>query len=538
MSTPILAIDLGTTHAVMAHAPSNGPVRALVTSEGADSTPLYLHFYDGDGVVIGEEARRFCAHEPENIVTEFLEHLTEADWRSSSQPTGLSSQELTSLVLRKLVEDAEDLTGETFEDISLTVSPDTNSAQRQALKDAALLANLNVRSFFLTPQSTALGYGLDGLPHDKPFLLVDVGGRRTDVSVMRWDRQQLNILAHHPIHGFGGELFESTIATHLAGLHRSRHGVPISDRGAAQQKLLDAANFSLRALSTRDDVQVPIGKGPLKFSHTLTLAELAPLWNKHLRRLDAGIAFCLQKARTPTKNLASLLLAGGASRIRPLREGLSERLQLPILPTRAAPHQLVARGGALSACLRHAPQHPALRHQAPAPAEPRARDGKASGATRDSSFATFALADGGGGVVHLQERLERSVGLVAIDRSGTERVIELIPAGTKLPAVYRGRFVYAYDNMTAVKVEITEGKGVRREDVEVVGEVELTDLPPRPKGTPIEVIYRYDQDQILSVEVIDVETKRAQLSTVRFRGSLSSTERAQARTRTRQISLE
>jgi molecular chaperone DnaK (HSP70) len=100
-----------------------------------------------------------------------------------------------------------------------------------------------------------------------------------------------------------------------------------------------------------------------------------------------------------------------------------------------------------------------------------------------------------------------------------------------LPARFRGRFVYAYDNMTSVRVEVTEGRGNTREQVRVIGTVALTGLPPRPRGTPIEVTYLYGEDQILAVEVTDLHSGKAVKADLVFRGALSADHREAARSR-------
>ena len=110
-----------------------------------------------------------------------------------------------------------------------------------------------------------------------------------------------------------------------------------------------------------------------------------------------------------------------------------------------------------------------------------------------------------------------------------ERTVELIPEGTPLPTEKRGRFAYAYDNMTAVRVEITEGHGATRDEVTVIGEVILDHLPPRPRGTPIDVIYRYNTNQILEVDIIDVGTGASRSATRSIRGSLSEEKLRAAR---------
>jgi len=122
-----------------------------------------------------------------------------------------------------------------------------------------------------------------------------------------------------------------------------------------------------------------------------------------------------------------------------------------------------------------------------------------------------------------------ALGIVVLDRDLHERVVHLIPTGTAVPCEKRGRFAYAYDDMTAVRVEVTEGEGSHRDEVKVIGEVILDNLPPRPRGTIIEVTYRYGLNQILEIDVIDRETRATRRARMDLRGGLTDEAMARAR---------
>ena len=121
------------------------------------------------------------------------------------------------------------------------------------------------------------------------------------------------------------------------------------------------------------------------------------------------------------------------------------------------------------------------------------------------------------------------MGVVVLDRNLREVVVPLIPESTPLPCERKGRFAYAYDGMTAVRVEVTEGAGAQRDEVEVIGEVVLENLPPRARGTPIEVVYRYTVNQILEVDVTDVETRAVRRARMDLKGGLGRAGVLQAR---------
>jgi molecular chaperone DnaK (HSP70) len=108
------------------------------------------------------------------------------------------------------------------------------------------------------------------------------------------------------------------------------------------------------------------------------------------------------------------------------------------------------------------------------------------------------------------------IGIIVLDKERRERVVVLIPADIELPFVYRSNFGYAYENMTAVRLELTVGPGETREEVRVIGKVELTGLPPRPRGTPIEVVLDHRGDELIA-RIMDVETGAAEEKTLLLR---------------------
>jgi molecular chaperone DnaK len=270
-------------------------------------------------------------------------------------------------------------------------------------------------------------------------------------------------------------------------------------------------------------------------------------------------------------DLDDVLLVGGSTRMPMIRDMLS-RLSGKEPVGGVNPDECVALGASLAGVFRHRPHHPALREKRQAMAD-RARQlkkgveaGTVSGGIPKKSSqprgAVIGLAYGGHvaeeavaratspdemapdldndglpGVI-IEDVTTHPLGIIVLDKNKQERVVELIAEGTKLPYEYRGRFAYAYENMTAVRVEVTEGAGTTRDQVTVIGKVELTGLPPRPRGTPIEVVYCYGVDQILKVQVVDVESGVSRAVDIRFQGGMTPEQVQLARSRNRDMTVD
>jgi len=195
-----------------------------------------------------------------------------------------------------------------------------------------------------------------------------------------------------------------------------------------------------------------------------------------------------------------VLLVGGATRMPMIKNAL---FQLTGAPFSAflKPGECVVLGAALAGALRHRPNHPAFNAHPESETPP-----------------STLLLPAGLAPIEIRELTTHSLGVVVLDRQHRERVLTLIEAATPLPCEQRKRFGYAYDNTTAIRVEVTEGRGRLRDEVQVIGELILDNLPPRKQGTPVEVVFRYDINQLLDVCAIDVETGSRRHATFYPRG--------------------
>jgi molecular chaperone DnaK len=261
-----------------------------------------------------------------------------------------------------------------------------------------------------------------------------------------------------------------------------------------------------------------------------------------LQQCEDTAEIVLEKANMRWSELDNCLLVGGSTRM-PMVQNLLHRLAGTPPSNEVNPEQCVALGAALAGVFRHRPE------QAPAIETivvPKMSTDEVPQSGALIQLEISAPPDSTGTPVPGKNREEvviedattHPLGIVVLDGDRKERVVELIPEGTKLPHEYIGRFAYAYENMRAVRVEVTEGVGAERDEVSVIGKVELTGLPPRPRGTPIEVIYRYSANQILSVHVIDVETGKSRAADIRFSGGLTDGNLVSARERNQGIAVE
>ncbi len=565
----VLGIDLGTTFSAVSVVNRHGKAEIVPNAEGGRTTASVVHFYDEDGCVVGDEAIKMVVVDPDNCVRFIKRHMGEEDYRLELHDRVYTPQEISAIILRKLKDDAEEALGVPVRDAVITVPAYFHSAQRGATAEAGAIAGLNVLSIINEPTAAAIAYGLDRIGGHRKLLVLDLGGGTFDVTVMEIKGTKLSTLASDGNAELGGKDWDDRVLDYVADQFIEIHGCDPRDDPAPYQELYERCLAAKISLSSKDHAIVPVNYQGKRLAVRVDRTLFEALTRDLVQQCEDTANLVIEKAGLHWPDLDEVLLVGGSTRMPMIRE-LLVRLSGRQPAVGVNPDECVALGAALAGVFRHRPKHPALLEKRAAitsrakatnlPAEPRTTPprqveqnlprgaviGLAAGghiaeeqiqgfgrALREDDEPVDGLDD-----VTIEDATTHPLGIVVLDRGRNERVVELIPEGTRLPYEFRGRFAYAYENMTAVRVEVTEGAGISRDEVTVIGVVELTGLPPRPRGTPIEVIYSYGIDQILSVIVVDVVSNVSRKVDIRFQGGLTQDEVVAARGRNKGIQVD
>jgi molecular chaperone DnaK len=553
---PVLGIDLGTTFSAMALVNDFGKPEILTNGEGFPTTPSVIHFYDEDACVVGDEAVKMVVVDPGNVVRFIKRHMGEEDFAMEFFGRTYTPQEISALILRKLKDDAEERLGRPVNDAVVTVPAYFNSAQRGATSEAGTIAGLNVLSIINEPTAAAIAYGLDRIGGERKLLVLDLGGGTFDVTVMDISGTKLTTIASDGNAELGGKDWDDRLLNYVADEFVREFSLDPRDDPAPYQELYERCLHAKISLSTKDRAVIPVNYRGKRLAVKVERAQFEAMTADLVQQTADTATLVLEKAGLTWPSIDDVLLVGGSTRMPMVRDVLFKMAGKP--PVEGVnPDECVALGAALAGVFRHRPNHPALREKREQIVK-RAREKKARDAEKKapSRGAVVGTAYGGHAALEAAAQAENAddppsmpsviiedatthpLGIIVLDKNRQERVVELIPEGTRLPYEHRWRFGYAYDNMTAVRVEVTEGVGMQRDEVAVIGKVELTGLPPRPRGTPIEVIYRYSIDQILGVRVVDVESGLSRTVEIRFQGGLTKDQVDAARGRNRVMSVD
>jgi len=528
MNDVILGIDLGTTFSAMAVVDQFGKATILPNADGHPTTPSVVHFYEPGSCVVGDEAVKSVVADPANSIR-FIKRLMGDDLTLNFYGEEYTPQAISALILKKLKADAEEALGHSITKSVITVPAYFNSAQRAATAEAGRLAGLEVLSMINEPTAAAIAHGLDKFGDDRRVLVFDLGGGTFDVTIMDIGGITFKTVASDGNAELGGKDWDDRLVNHVADAFVEKHGTDPRDDPHPYQELYERCLAAKIALSTKPKAVIPINHQGNREAITVTQETFESISADLVQQCEDTANMLLRSEGLTWSDINEVLMVGGSTKM-PMIRRMVERLAGNASFPGVNPDEGVAVGATLAGVLRHQPKHPALKSVRQA-LKARASAKKAAPLTNKEPAppepVTPPAEPEGIPAVTIEDACTHPLGVIALDESLNEIVVTLIDKATPVPSEFSGRFAYAYDGMTAVQVEVTEGSGNNRDEVFVVGQIILENLPPRPRGTPIDVIYRYNVNQILEVDVVDVETQVIRSARLHLLGELLDMEAAE-----------
>jgi molecular chaperone DnaK len=480
----VVGIDLGTTFCAMSHIDPYGKPQMIPNAESERLTPSVVLF-DGTSVIVGALAKNNAVAEAERIVDFVKREMGKPKEQFQREFNGkvYSAEELSALILRKLKADAEKYLKETVTDAVITVPAYFNDAERTATITAGQLAGLNVLQIINEPTAAAVAYGLDKLDEDQTVFVFDLGGGTFDVTIMRIEGQGIQMIATNGDHRLGGKDWDDVIVNYVAEEFDRAHGEnPLLDL-QSYQDLQSRALAAKIHLSSRPRTAIVHSHNGKSVKVELTREEFE-LKTRHLvEKCKTICEMVLQEAQMEWTDIDKVLLVGGMTRMPMVREMVGNLSAVPLVDD-VNPDEAVAVGASIQGILSLLKEEEST--------------GKRT--LPDDTRQQFSSREGG--LIQVTNITSHTLGVVLWDEAHLEEyVFPMIRKMTAIPATARNSFGTASANMQRAVVRIVEGESTLPAECTPLGLCDV-ELPAfLPKGSPVELTYEYNANQVLEVAV-------------------------------------
>ena len=463
-----IGIDLGTTHSLVSVFRGGKP-SLIPNAHGSVMTPSVVGVLPSGEVVVGQTAKELRVTDPDACSWCFKRYMGQ-DRRFQLRNKEYTPHELSSLVLRSLKNDASVALGQEICDAVITVPAYFNDHARQATRLAGEMAGLNVRRMINEPTAAALMYGFHDRDEEKNIVVIDLGGGTFDVTVMEVFEGTLEIRSSAGESLLGGEDFTDRIVSEVLSTENARLELAELNDALRVARLRSECEAAKRTLADQEQASIRVpesdgkfGASPKKFR--IDRKVFGRLCDPLMQRIAAPIARALRDAEIDPTEIDEIILVGGATRMSVLRDFVTDYFGKPAV-MRHSPDEVVALGASIQAAL----------------------------IDQDSAVDDMIMTD----VCPFTMGVEVCKELGGQMRDGYFSPV--LHRNSTIPISKEELYSTVAPNQTSVTVKVFQGDARKVADNVLLGELEVSALPPGPAGSPFYIRFTYDMSGVLEVE--------------------------------------
>ncbi|MBI1784536.1 Hsp70 family protein [Candidatus Sumerlaeota bacterium] len=514
----VVGIDLGTTYSALAYIDSAGNPQIVPNLDNERVTPSVVSVQH-DRVIVGRIAKEIALSSPETTVQFVKTHMGRRRKRLNLGGFDWSPEEISAMILRKVVQDAEaGLGGQKIVNAVITVPAFFTEQQRKSTEDAGRIAGLNVMSIINEPTAAALAYGFHELGSDQTILVYDLGGGTFDVTIMRIEGHIVRMLATDGDVQLGGKDWDQRLIDFIAEDFAANYSIDPRDYPDSFQELLINAEQAKVRLSKLNETRVLVNCGGYRHPVSITRDQFEELTADLLAQTETTLRLVVEEAGLDFRDIDECLMVGGSTRM-PGVHTMFERIVGKKPRHILNPDECVAQGAAIHAVMTQLDKIE-QGESFPMPDIP------------SDSLERFRM---------MEERLinAHTLGIKALHPDGRTVVAPVIPRLSSVPCREVRQFQTSRNGQQVVRIAVMEGESTNPEACTEIGTCFVQDLPlDLAQGTPIEVLFEYTRDSRLNVSATLPTIQQSAHTDIQRTAGLTPDEIEEAKQRLAQLRIE